>query len=785
MRSPRMGGSLLVAVGLAMGSAALSTAAFAQDRRSLETGVSGLENDANEVLRQTLTRDGYRSQKSPEERLSDGRVLLSLKSYVPASMVLTDVVENHPESPQVSEARYLLGEALFGAGDYLGARTRFREVLAHGDEPATRPYTSRALGRLIEIAIRTHNFDGVDEYFERMNRLPTQEVEAAATYFKAKFIYNKAVANVDLHSREGKVDGKAADAALLAEARQGFEAVAESSPYYPQARYFVGVILALQGQYQQAIEAFKRVVQIPITAPEQNQVPELARLALGRLYYETDQLDLAVQTYEQIPAESPHFDTALYEVAWVHIRARNTEGAAEALATLQSAAPDSSHVADGIVLRGNLLLRDGELEEATEVFANASAGYSPVRDSLNAIVTEHADTQEYFKTLVREHVDDFAVGTVLPQSAVPFGVDEYELERASEVMQELASVRKLVGETETIIRRFNDALAAENRANIYPDSRRLRIRTTGVLNRATVLRQRLLKYVESKSASASGEAAAARAERKSMDADVAKLPLADDDFVARDKKPLEHYRLLGHELRSIETEIYSLEAKIAGAERFVRESAALRSDPAGVAAVEAELKGHRKAVALYRQALTDATHVIDAGRLRVGVDDERYIADRELRLRYKAAGDRELSALRGSSGAEVDSLNTRVVGIENKIDGHDRYIDGVLAERHTDLSSKLAAEATILEGHRKRMGELELEAEDVVGGATLIGFNNVRQRVYDLVLRADVGGVDVRWAEREKHRLNVERLTRDRAREIEALDNEYNEIMGSSKGVEQ
>jgi hypothetical protein len=192
-------------------------------------------------------------------------------------------------------------------------------------------------------------------------------------------------------------------------------------------------------------------------------------------------------------------------------------------------------------------------------------------------------------------------------------------------------------------------------------------------------------------------------------------------------------------------------------------------------------------VELYRQALVDATHVIDAGRIRVGVDDERYMADRELRRRYKEAGDRELAALRGSSSAvgEVESLNTRVGAVESKIDGHDRYIDGVLAERHTDLSGKLATEAGVLEQHRKRLGELELEAEDVVGGATSIGFNNVRQRVYDLVLRADVGGVDVRWAEREKHRLNVERLTRDRAREIEALDNEYNEIMGSSKGVEQ
>jgi tetratricopeptide (TPR) repeat protein len=546
----------------------------------------------------------------------------------------------------------------------------------------------------------------------------------------------------------------------------------------------VGVILALGGQHMQAIEAFQRVTRLPVNTPEQQDIHELSQLALGRLYYETDQLPQAVAAYEAVPRESKYFDSALYEIAWVHIRSKNPGNAEQALATLVETNPDSSYVADGIVLRGNLLLRTGKHDEASDVFAGASAGYGPVRDSLNTVVREHEDSGAYFRGLVKDHLDDFSVSTVLPQAAVPFARDEYELERATEVMDELASVRKLVSETETIIRRFNDALAAENRANVYPDSRRLRIRTTGVLNRATVLRQRMVKYVEAKTPSASGEASAARSERKSMDADVSKLPLADDDFVARDKQPLEHYRLLGHELRGIETEIYSLEAKIAGAERFVRESAALRADPAGVAAVEAELKGHRKAVELYRQALVDATHTIDAGRLRVGVDDERYMADRELRRRYKDAADRELAAL-GGSASEVASLNTRVAGIESKIDGHDRYIDGVLAERHTDLSGKLASEATILEGHRKRMGELEVEAEDVVGGATLIGFNNVRQRVYDLVLRADVGGVDVRWAEREKHRINVERLTRDRAREIEALDNEYNEIMGRSKGVEQ
>lgn len=58
-------------------------------------------------------------------------------------------------------------------------------------------------------------------------------------------------------------------------------------------------------------------------------------------------------------------------------------------------------------------------------------------------------------------------------------------------------------------------------------------------------------------------------------------------------------------------------------------------------------------------------------------------------------------------------------------------------------------------------------------------------RFYDLVLRADVGNIDVAWAEREEHRMRVELLTRERAREIKALDDEFNEIMDQSQGDQQ
>jgi len=37
------------------------------------------------------------------------------------------------------------------------------------------------------------HFDGVDEYFERLNRCRRKSESSCAGYFRAKFLYNKAV----------------------------------------------------------------------------------------------------------------------------------------------------------------------------------------------------------------------------------------------------------------------------------------------------------------------------------------------------------------------------------------------------------------------------------------------------------------------------------------------------------------------------------------------------------------------------------------------------------------
>ena len=127
------------------------------------------------------------------ERLTDGELYYRLQDYLRASIIFTNIVETYPTSRSFPDALYYLGESLYQAGDLLGARTRFRSLLERADQPGMGPYLQRTLGRLIEIAIRIRDFDGVEGYFQQLSRLPSTEVEATNAYYRAKYLYNRAV----------------------------------------------------------------------------------------------------------------------------------------------------------------------------------------------------------------------------------------------------------------------------------------------------------------------------------------------------------------------------------------------------------------------------------------------------------------------------------------------------------------------------------------------------------------------------------------------------------------
>jgi TolA-binding protein len=775
-------GLLLVAALAGGSSIVFASGVRAQDLRKLETDLRDLESATQQVSMTPLRAKELHSTTYVEERLTDGELFYRLKDYVRASIILTDVVDNYPQHPAVADALFLLGESLYSAGDYMGARTRFRQLIERADQGPYRPFASRSLGRLIEIAIRTRDFDGVEGYFERLSRLPPQEVEAATTYFRAKYLYNKAVAVEDVTRGDTSLKTQGIDIEGLRTARQAFASVAESSPYYPQARYFVGVTYTLERQFPQAIEAFRRVIQTQGSTPEHEQVVELAQLALGRLYYETDQLDQAIETYQSVPRTSKWFDVALYEVAWVYIRMGDSTRAERALEVLVIASPESKYIADGSILRGNLLLRNGQLDDAAKVFKGATDSYGPIRDKLDKVLVDHPDTQTYFRGVVRDNIEVFDANSILPAEAVPFATEEADLKRALDVLSDLAEARALVKETSLLIRRLGDALAVENQASIFPDLRRQRERTTGLRNRAALLRKGLISAAEEK-ASQSGSVGDIKAERQKLEAALAKLPKREEDFAERDSQLTGGFTGAARNLSQVEVELLGMDARIVATERFLADTQDARTNPDGVNAMQSELNAQKGAVEGFRKQVEELKLQLEAGRLQVGVGDARYTHDDALRAQYIALVDRE----RGMLGADpaVDTMFRRLTAVESTVGGYDAQIDSAIAERIAQMKVVLNAETTNVEGYQAQLGTLETDAEDVVGSVTYANFSTVRRRFYDLVLRADVGTIDVSWADREEHRMRVELLTRERAREIQSLDDEFKEIMDEPKGGDQ
>lgn len=756
----------------------VSVPAASQDLAALGRELTALEGDARTLTRQPLRSNPERSPTFVEERLTDGELFYRLQDYVRASIIFSDVVEHHAGHRAYPDALFLLGDSLFRAGDYLGAKRRFEAVLDRAGEPAFRPYVQRSLGRLIEVAIHTRRFEGVEAYFDRLSQLPPTEVEAATTYFRGKYLYNRALPPDPTDALDRSESGPTVDTFALDQAQQMFAAVPDGSPYDLQARYFTGVIYTLRGQYPQAVEAFGRILSAPLNTDTDSDVIELAQLALGRLHYESNQLARAVEAYQTVGRTSSRFDQALYEVAWVFLRMGDSTRAERALEVLALSSPDSRFIPDGQLLRGNLLLRDGRLGDSEEVFRDVRNRFGPVRRELEELVADHDDPRAFFRNLVQQNLETFDANDFLPPLAQQWAREHGNMDRALSVLGDLSSTRHLVRETSELVERLNAALGSRNAVNVFTDLRLQREKTISIRNRLARLRGKLIQAESRSAGSGNAELTRIRRDRRQLEALLGGMPTDGADFEVRNDQLLGRYRALERELNHLQIELMGVDARIVATERFLKET----QIPVGAdfGEVHTEIDNQRRAAEGYREQIDELSRAVENAKLQVGVGDARYERDEQIREEYDRliAQEREVMASLGiRRPRELDALFGRTAAVASILDQRDARIDAVVEERRDAMLNVVREESANVERYQVSLEQLEHEAEDVVGTVTYLNFDGVRRRFYDLVLRSDVGRIDVSWARREEHRMRVDLLTRERSRQVQALDDEFREIM--------
>lgn len=755
-----------------------SAPAGAQSLDDARRQVADLEDDTARMLAQRVNASELKSDTFVEERLTDGELYLRLEDYLRAAILFTDIVDHYPTHRAYPEALFLLGESLYLAGDYLGARKRYAKVIDRGDEAPFAPYLQPSLSRLIQIAIHTRDFEDIDGYFSRLEAIPSASLTVTTAYYRAKYLYSRAVPVDEVRNAPENAAVEGIDLGRLEQARRGFVAIPNGSEYSLRAKYFVATIHILRTEYFDAIAALSGVLgQTPANDAE-SDVVELTYLGLGRLYFETDQLEQAIEAYRAVPQTSPHFDHALYELAWCYIRLGDAVQAERSLEVLSVAAPDSPLNADGKVLRGDLLARAGRYQEAEVVFDEVLDTFGPIRDDLERKRVEHPDLHAYFRGVVRENLDDFDIDDFLPREAQRWIELEADHERALGVLADLSESTEMVDETEELAERITAVLAAPNRVAVFSDLRRQRERVTSFRNRAVLTRAALIEAESQRLGDRGGQVKRARSERRTLQASLGAMPVDTEEFVDRDLETIEHFRAAEGDLTALRVEMLGLEARI------VASRATLPSlDPAKVnpKSLEADLEAHEADIERYEAELVAIRRKLEVGRLHVGVGDKRYRADDERRDAFIAAVNRERRAA-GSAGSDYDSTFRRVAAIEQRLDQRDAEIVAAVERRAAEMMVVVREETANLERYRVALRGLEEETVDVVGAVTYLNFNRIHKRFFDLVLRADVGKIDVAWARREDHRLRIDALSRERARELQALDDEFRDVMDEGGG---
>jgi tetratricopeptide (TPR) repeat protein len=115
--------------------------------------------------------------------------------------------------------------------------------------------------------------------------------------------------------------GRPADAAVVLRRLQGSDALRAYSAYN------LGVALLQAGRTDEALVQLDRAGQVRVTDPGTSSIRDKSNLVLGRLLFESNQMDRAQRSLERVRLEGPFSNRALLSAGWAAVSADDVERA--------------------------------------------------------------------------------------------------------------------------------------------------------------------------------------------------------------------------------------------------------------------------------------------------------------------------------------------------------------------------------------------------------------------------------------------------------------------------
>lgn len=781
-RRAGLGGRLRRALAAALFLALPLSAAPARADRVDDLGkqVTAYQQEVRD-LGATLPRPGRPEVAGQERRLVDAQVAFGLGKHDAAALMLYDLVQKRGEGSEAETARFYLAETLMQKGDRVAARDYFKEVIAAGESGK---YYQQALERLVELAIALGDPEGVEEWQGALIRIAPSLRRPSVPYVLGKYAFS-----------QGKYDEALA---LLREVPKG-------SAYELQALYFSGATYIARKELARATEVFDDLVNRKPKTTVDRRVIELAQLALGRVYYERDQPSKSIDSYLLVDRKSDLFPDALYEVGWVYVKSKQYDKALGALELLALSDPSSSKTATVQILEGNLRIRkaqmikekevagietnsvpETEYDKARVLFATTRFQYAPSYNELDRLLAAKEDAAQFLAQITGRSSRTFQVTSAMPEVAAAWVREAPEVQRVVSIESDLAQIEGNIREAELTIERLEGLLDAPRRGNVYPPLVERRNRLIEIQEGLIAAR---IELAEKQRALVSGgglEAAAAK--RAGIARQLAELPNAELVYADRLAKAQEDFSHFDEGLLEVETVLGSADAMAVALRKYGRDVKLPSEQQAGIDRTLGEIGPE---VAALRSEMAEVRREVVLGRDLAGTGDEVAVQAVALRRAMRQAQDEEQRALTAAQGGSRDpkqsqklaQLAATAAAAAADTERIDATIDGLVDEALKGVRILLEEERRNLADYQKEFTEVEALSHEL-GGEVLAGtFASVRERLYDVVIRSDVGTIDVSWSQKEEADADLKRYNLARQRELKQLRDEFRDILEEAKAA--
>jgi chromosome segregation ATPase len=356
-----------------------------------------------------------------------------------------------------------------------------------------------------------------------------------------------------------------------------------------------------------------------------------------------------------------------------------------------------------------------------------------------------------------------------------------------EMQRDLADSKKLV-------ERIEHAMEGSGRVGIFPDLAAARTKSVEGMNQVVATRERFVGKIR-----AVIDPVLTPDERRQLDQlailrdgyarQAENLPTTDEGLQKHERTMKDRFGDLDKQVSEMNVEIQSLEAQLVALEQYYRVSRSeqkIRPED-----IEAPVRDMRSAIEelrglhdKLREQIADATREASAAGSTGEAEREAAqklsgVLAQELAIERQAA-----TRLGGPDRAQVDRMNdvlSRCDAIQTQLDAFDKRVDGQATVRLATVSRYLTAEKEELNAAGDKLGGILDESKSLGGGLAQAMFTKVADKFYDLVVRSDVGIIDVSWGLKDQKTQAVTKLTNLKNLELKALDEDFRKVLEDDK----